>query len=101
MTIDFNAVDPHAPAVRRIEAAEQVQQRALAATRRPAQCNLLALGNLKVNTFQNSNRAVVVALPHPLGAKDNATLVANLYGRMIHSKRSASTARMRIAYAAG
>ena len=83
---DFNVVHVHQSAIGLVEAAQQMQQRALATTRRTTQGHGLAFRRREVHTLQYGDRARVVALPHILRADDG-----------FHSKRSASTARIRIA----
>src|ERR1039458_903687 len=102
VAIDLNSVDRDASAVGRIQAAKEMQQRTLAASRRAAESNRLALGGLEVHALQYRDRPIVIALPHVFGAQDDAPLIAQmltayLCRREMHSKRSASTARMRMA----
>ena len=84
------------PLIRFVESAEEVEQRAFAAAGRPAESDGLALRSLEVDATKHGDSAVVVALPHVFGAENDLS-VERSCGEAAHSKRSASTARMRIA----
>jgi hypothetical protein len=51
-----------------------MEQRALAAAGWPAKSNRLSRGNFEVHAPQDSDRSIVITLPHVLGAKDDASL---------------------------
>ena len=71
VAIDFDAVDDDAAAVGCVESAEEMQQRAFAATGGSAERDGLALRGFEVDAAENRDGAVVVALPHVFGAEDN------------------------------
>src|ERR1039458_7812873 len=58
----------HTPAVRRIQAAKQMQQRTLAAARRAAKSYRLAFNSIEIHTLENLYCPVVITLPHVLDA---------------------------------
>src|ERR1019366_6697676 len=91
MPAEFHVVDPDAPVIGFIQATEQVEEGALAATRCPAESHGLACDGFEVHAFQNTNRTRFKALADPFSAQNDGT----------NSKRRASTARTRIAYMAG
>ncbi len=97
MTIDSCAIHGNVTLVWRIKTAEQMKECALAAARWAAQRNSLALDCLEAYPLQHCDCPVVVALPHILRRKNNALRIARLRNGQTHSKRSASTARIRIA----
>jgi hypothetical protein len=88
MAIHLGTVHGNRTAIRFIKTAEQVQQSALTAAGRPAECNCLTLDHFQIHALQHLNSAVVVTLPDIGRTKHHPTT---------HSKRSASTARTRIA----
>ena len=95
--INLDVIDGDVPAIRRVQTAEQVQQRAFSAAGGAAEGNRLAGEGLEINALEHCNRTVVVALPYILGAEDDARLIVELFLHRIHSNRSASTARTRMA----
>src|SRR5690348_3661472 len=97
MAIDFDAVHHDAPAVGLVKSGEEVQERALAAARRTAERNGLALCRFEIDTAENRDRAVVIALPHVFSAEHDLPGADGICEKTAHSKRNASTARMRIA----
>jgi hypothetical protein len=78
VAIDLHAIHRYPSVIGRIQAAKQMQQCALAATRWPAKRNGLAFNDLEVHALQNRNCAIVIALPYVFGAQDNAKLIAQL-----------------------
>jgi hypothetical protein len=97
MTIDFNAIDDDVAAVGGVESAEEVKEGALAAAGGTTECDGLALRGFEVNATKDSDGAVVETLPHFFGAENDAIGAGGFFGEGGHSKRSASTARMRMA----
>jgi hypothetical protein len=97
MAVDFDFIDDDAATVGFVEAAEQVKEGAFAAAGGSAEGDGLALLRFKVDAAQHRDGAVVEALPHVFGAEDNAAGARGLCGQVGHSKRSASTARIRMA----
>jgi hypothetical protein len=97
MTVDFDFVDNDAATVRFVETTEEVKEGAFATPRRPAKGDSLALLCFKIDAAQDSDGAVVKAFPHVFGAENNAAGAGGLCGQVGHSKRSASTARIRMA----
>jgi hypothetical protein len=67
--LEVRAVDQHAPAGRLIQAAEQVEQGAFAATGGTADRYHLPGKHFQVNSVQDGDGTVFVALPHILGAQ--------------------------------
>jgi hypothetical protein len=90
MTFDLIAVHRNCAAVGFVEAPEQMEQRALPAAGRAAERHCLARNGFEVYAFQDLNGALVVTLPDVRGPDDDTV-------RAGHSKRSASTARTRMA----
>ena len=101
MAIDFDAVDDDVAAIWSVESAKEMEQGAFAAAGRTAKRNGLALRSFKVYATEHSDCAVVVGLPDIFGAEDDLSAASRICGQAAHSNRSASTARMRMAYAAG
>ena len=97
VAIELDAVDGDAAAVGLVEAAEEMQQRALAAAGGAAERDGLAFDGLEVDALEDGDGAVVVALPDLGGAEDDASVARAIGVGRSHSKRSASTARMRMA----
>ena len=96
MPIDLDSVDSNQPAIGPIESAKQMQQRALAATRRSAKSHRLACEDLAIHTFENRDRPLVVTLPQVSGTQCDGRSFSDFQVNS-HSKRSASTARTRMA----
>ncbi len=94
--VDLDAVDGDEAAIRFVETAEEVKQRAFAAAGGAAECYGLAFTGDEVDAVENGDGTLVVALPDVLRAEDNRGGVGD-GGRRRHSKRSASTARIRMA----
>lgn len=78
MAIDFNSVDEDAAAIGLIETAEEMEECAFAAARGAAEGDGLAFDGLEVNTLQDSDRAVVVALPEVLSTENDAARCVGL-----------------------
>jgi hypothetical protein len=97
MTVHLDAIHGDSSPIWLIQTAEEMQERALSAAGRAAECNSFTLSSLEVDTFENGDGALVVALPHILRAKDDGAVTFRQCGQACHSKRSASTARIRIA----
>jgi len=97
MAIYLDAVDSNVAAISQIEATEQVEKRAFAAARGAAESDRLTFCSFKVCAFQYGDRAIVITLPHVFGMKHNSSRLIERYPWETHSKRSASTARMRMA----
>jgi hypothetical protein len=97
MTVDFGPVDGDVAAVGRVESAEEVEEGALAATGWAAKGDGFALGRFEVNATKDGDGAIVETLPHLFGAENDTIGADGFPGEGSHSKRSASTARMRMA----
>jgi hypothetical protein len=96
MAVELDAVDGDAAAVGFVEAAEEMEEGALAAAGGAAESDGLALDGFEVDTLEDGDGSVVVALPDFGGAQDDGGFRGVGVGRS-HSKRSASTARIRMA----
>ena len=97
MTIDLDAIDDDASAVGFVESAEEVKEGAFAAAGWAAECDGFALAGFEIDAAKHGDGAVVVGLPHVFSAKNDVAAVSGICGEAAHSKRSASTARMRMA----
>jgi hypothetical protein len=94
---DVDAVDDDVAAIGEVEAATQMEQSAFAATRRTAECDGFALVGLEVYAAKDCDRAIFETLPYTFGMENDATAASCDGGEAGHSKRSASTARIRMA----
>jgi hypothetical protein len=94
VAIDFDAVEEDAASVGFVEATEEMEQRAFAATGGAAEGDGLAGDGFEVDALENFNGAVVVTLANAFGSKDDGGTDGDDWS---HSKRSASTARIRMA----
>jgi hypothetical protein len=96
MAVELDAVDRDAAAVGLVETAEEMEEGALAAAGGSAESDGLACDGFEVHALEDGDGTIVVALPDFGGAEDDGGLGGFGVGRS-HSKRSASTARMRMA----
>jgi hypothetical protein len=94
VAIDLDAVEEDASLVGFVEATEEMKERALAAAGWAAEGDGLAGDGFEVDAFEDFDGAVVVGLADVFGAEDDS--VGN-GDDVCHSKRSASTARIRMA----
>jgi hypothetical protein len=97
MTVDFDFIHNDAATVGFVETSEEVEEGAFAAAGGSAEGDGLALLCFKIDAAQHSYGAVVEAFPHFFGAEDHAAGASGLCSQVGHSKRSASTARIRMA----
>jgi hypothetical protein len=97
MTVEFHVIDGNPAAIGFIEPTQQVKQRAFAAAGRPAKSHGLAFDGFEIDSVQDFDSARIETLPHIRSPQNNAfASLAGVHG-FAHSKRSASTARMRMA----
>ena len=93
---DFRPVHPNLALIGKIQPGEQVQKGAFAAARGTTQSHGPTLEAPNVHALENRNGPLVVAFPKVHGAQNNAPFGIVL-NQGLHSNRSASTARIRIA----
>jgi hypothetical protein len=94
VAIDLDAVEEDAALVGLVESAEEMKKCALAAAGWAAEGDGLAGDGFEVDTFEDFDGAVVVGLADVFGAEDDRGGDGD---DVCHSKRSASTARIRMA----
>jgi hypothetical protein len=94
--VDLDSVDPNLATVGEIKSGKQMQKRALAAARRPTKSHGATLETPNIHALQHRDRPFVVALPQIDCAQSEAAGFIDFQNGS-HSKRSASTARTRMA----
>jgi hypothetical protein len=97
LAVDHDSIHRNAAAIGLIEAAKKMEQRAFATAGWAAESDGLAFFRFEVNALEDGDCPLVIALPHVFRAKDGASAAVRLRDHGAHSKRSASTARMRMA----